>query len=114
MSWGSGLNWRFLLEIHTLPSYLEGAAGSALAESGDAVQIAGGDGLILLLNEVEHWEAEASLLAIFILQRGSQLINGAPFNKRWSLQVSQLHLTQVATGTVLMNGREIKLRLQLP
>lgn len=84
------------------------------SQSGDAVQIVGGDGLILLLNEAEHWEVEESLLAISILQRGSQLINGAPFNKRWSSQAPQLHLTQVDTGTVLMNGREIKLRLQLP
>ena len=35
-------------------SYLEGAADAALAEPSDAVQIVGGDGLILLLDEAER------------------------------------------------------------
>lgn len=112
MSWGSGLNWRFLLEIHVVHSYLEGAAGSALTESSGAVQIAGGDYFILLFDEVEPWEEEASLLAISILQHGSQLINGVPFNKKRTSQVTQMHLTQV--NTVLLAGMEIKLRLQFP
>lgn len=68
--------------MHVVLSYLEGAAGAALAESGDAVQIVGGDGLILLLGEAERREVEAGLLAIPVLQHGGELIYGAPFNKR--------------------------------
>lgn len=73
-------------------SYLERAAGAALTESSDAVQIVGGDGLILLLDEAEGREVEAGLLAIPILQHSGQLIYGAPFNRRRTSQVPHLHM----------------------
>lgn len=77
--------------MHAVPSYLECAAGAALAESGDAVQIVGGDGLILLLDEAERREVEAGLLAIPVLQHSGELIYGAPFNRRRTSQVPHLH-----------------------
>lgn len=99
--------------MHVVPySYLEAAAGAALAESGDAVQIVGGDGLILLLDEAERREVEAGLLTIAVLQHGGQLIYRAPFNKRRTSQVPHLH-TRIHTGSVLMierQGEEIKTR----
>lgn len=58
--------------------YLEGAAGAGLTQPDDAVQIVGGDGLILLLDETERGEVEAGLLAVSIFQHGGQLIDGAP------------------------------------
>lgn len=70
-----------MLEMHAVPPYLEGAAGTALTESGDAVQIVGGDGLILLFDEAESREVETGLLAIPVLHHGGELIYGAPFNK---------------------------------
>lgn len=73
-------------------SYLERAAGAALTESGDAVQIVGGDGLILLLDEAEGREVEAGLLAVPILQHSGELIYGAPFNRRRTSQVPHLHM----------------------
>lgn len=73
-------------------SYLERAAGAALTESGDAVQIVGGDGLILLLDEAEGREVEAGLLAVPVLQHGGELIYGAPFNRRRTSQVPHLHM----------------------
>ena len=85
----------FLLEMHAVSSHLEGAAGAALTELGDAVQIVGGDGLILLLDEAERWEVEAGLLAIPVLQHGGELIYGAPFNKRQTSQVPHLHITGI-------------------
>lgn len=87
-------------------SYLEGAADAALAEPSDAVQIVGGDGLILLLDEAERWEVEAGLLAIPVLQHGGQLIYRAPFNKRRTSQVPRLHMTWIHTGSVLMKERK--------
>lgn len=94
-------------------SYLEGTAGTAFTEPGNAVQIVGGDGLILLLDEAECWEVEAGLLAIPILQHGGQLIYGAPFNKRRTSQVPHLHITRIHTSSVLMierRGDEFKTR----
>lgn len=86
-------NWRLLLDMHVRPSYLEGVAGAALAESGDAVQIVGGEGLILLLDEAKRREVEACLLAVPVLQHGGELIYGAPFNRRRTSQVPRLHIT---------------------
>lgn len=77
--------------MHAAASYLERAAGAALAESGDAVQIVGGDGLILLLDEAEGGKIEAGLLAIPILQHSGELIYRAPFNRRRTSQVPHLH-----------------------
>lgn len=106
-------NWRFLLEMHAAPSYLEGAARAGFAEPGNAVQIVGGDGFILLFDEAERREVEAGLLAVPVLQHGGQLIYGAPFNKRRTSQVPHLHITRIHTGSVLMiekQGDEIKTR----
>lgn len=83
---------KVLLEMRAAHSYLERAAGAALTESGDAVQIVGGDGLILLLNEAEGREVEAGLLAVPILQHSGELIYGAPFNRRRTSQVPHLHM----------------------
>lgn len=88
--------------MRAAPSYLERAAGAALAESGDAVQIVSGDGLILLLDEAEGREVEAGLLAFPILQHGGQLIYGAPFNRRRTSQVPHLHMD---TYRQCINGR---------
>lgn len=99
--------------MQAAPPHLEGAAGAALAESSDAVQIVGGDGLILLLDEAERLEEEACLLAIPVLQHGGELIYGAPFNRRRTSQVPHLHITRIHTGSVLMierKGDEIKTR----
>lgn len=60
--------------MHVVPSYLKDAAGAALTEPGDAVQIVGGDGLVLLLYEAESREVEARLLAFPVLQHGGELI----------------------------------------
>lgn len=90
--------------MHAVPSYLECAAGAALAESGDAVQIVGGDGLILLLDEAERREVEAGLLAIPILQHSGELIYGAPFNRRRTSQVPHLHTD---TYRQCINGRKV-------
>lgn len=99
------------LRCTRVPSYLESVAGAALTESGDAVQIVGGDGLILLLDEAERREVEAGPLAVPILQHCGELLYGAPFNKRRTSQVPHLHITRIHTGSVLMierQGGEIK------
>lgn len=85
--------------MRAAPPYLERAAGAALTQSGDAVQIVGGYGLILLLDETERREVEAGLLAIPILQHSSELIYWAPFNRRRTSQVPHLHMD---TCSVLM------------
>lgn len=92
--------------MHTVPSHLEGAAGATLTESSDAVQIVGGDGLILLLDEAERREVEAGLLAIPVLQHGGELIYGAPFKRGRTSQVPHLHITRIHTGSVLMIERQ--------
>lgn len=53
-----------VLEMHAAPAYLECAAGAGLTETGDAVQIVGIDGLILLPGEAECREVEASLFCL--------------------------------------------------
>ena len=68
-------------------AYLKGVTGGALAESGDAVKVVGGDRLVLLLNEAECREKEAGPLAVPILQHGGHLIYGAPFGTRRTSQV---------------------------
>lgn len=87
-------------------SYLEGVAGAALAEPGNAVQVVGGDGLVLLLDKAERREEEAGLLAIPVLQHGGHRIYGAPFNKRRTSQVPLLHITRIHTSSVLMIERQ--------
>jgi len=57
---------------------LESAAAAALAQSGDAVQIVGGHGLVLLLDEAERREGESGVLAVAVLQHGGELVLGAP------------------------------------
>lgn len=59
-------------------AYLELGTGGTFTESGDAVEVVGGDGLVLLLNKTEGREAEASFLAVTILQHGGKLILRAP------------------------------------
>ncbi len=54
--------------------YLELGAGAGFTKPGDAVEVVGGNGLVLLLSKAEGWEAKASLLTVSILQRGGQLI----------------------------------------
>lgn len=85
-----GVTGRF--ERRAAASYLKHAAGAALAQTGDAVQVVGGDGLILLLDEAEGWEVEAGLLTLAVLQHGGELIHGAPFNRRRTSQVPRLHM----------------------
>lgn len=70
------------LSPRTAAPYLKGAAGAGLAQPGDAVQIVGGDGLILLLDETEHGEVEAGLMALSVFQHRGQLIDEAPDSQR--------------------------------
>lgn len=46
------------------------------------MQIVGGDGLVLPLDETESWEVEAGLLVLSVFQHGGELMNGAPFSRR--------------------------------
>lgn len=91
------------------PPHLEHAAGAALAEAGDAVQVVGGDGLILLLDEAEGREVKAGLLTLAVLQHGGELIYGAPFNRGWTSQVPHLHMD---TCRQCINGRKVGRRNQ--
>lgn len=77
------------LSPRTAAPYLEGAAGAGLAQPDDAVQIVGGDALVLLLNETERGEVEAGLLALSVFQHRGQLVDGAPVNRR---QASGVHV----------------------
>lgn len=45
------------------------------------MQIVGGDGPVLLLDETERREVEAGLLARSVFQHGGELIDGAPFKR---------------------------------
>lgn len=56
---------------------LECAAGAPLTEPGDAVEVVGGHGLVLLLNEAEGRETEAGALAVSVLDHGGELVFGA-------------------------------------
>ena len=59
-------------------THLEGAAGAALTQPGDAVQVVGGDRLVLLLDEAEGREEEACRLAVAVLHHGGQWVGRAP------------------------------------
>lgn len=61
--------------------YLELGAGGGFTKSGDAVEVVGGNGLVLLLDKAEGREAKASLLTVSILQHGGHLILRAPLRK---------------------------------
>lgn len=61
----------------TFPN-LEVAAGSGFAEPGDTVQVVGGHGLVLLLQEPEGGEREAGVVAVSILKHRSHLVLGTP------------------------------------
>lgn len=93
-----------LLEMRAATSHLERAAGAALAETGDAVQVVGGDGLVLLLDEAEGREVEAGLLTLPVLQHGGELFYGAPFNRRRTSQLPHLHMD---TYRQCINGRKV-------
>lgn len=93
-----------LLEMRAATSHLERAAGAALAETGDAVQVVGGDGLVLLLDEAEGREVEAGLLTLPVLQHGGELVYGAPFNRRRTSQLPHLHMD---TYRQCINGRKV-------
>lgn len=97
------------LNCDASPPHLEHAAGAALAEACDAVQVVGGDGLILLLDEAEGREVEAGLLTLAVLQHGGELIYGAPFNRGWTSQVPHLHMD---TCRQCINGRKVGRRNQ--
>jgi len=45
------------------------------------VEEVGGNGLVLLLDKAESWEAEASPLTVSILQHSGEQILRAPFEK---------------------------------
>lgn len=62
--------------------YLELGAGAGFTKPGDAMEVVGGKGLVLLLDKAEGWEAEASPLTVSILQHGGEQILRAPFEKR--------------------------------
>lgn len=70
------------LSPRTAAPYLEGAAGAGLAQPDDAVQIVGGDALVLLLDETKCGEVEAGLLALSVFQHRGQLVDGAPVSRR--------------------------------
>lgn len=72
--------------------YLEGAAGAGLAQPDDAVQIVGGDGLVLLLDETERREVESGLLALSVFQHGGELIDGAPCSGRQTSWAPHVHI----------------------
>lgn len=93
-----------LLEMRAATSHLERAAGAALAETGDAVQVVGGDGLVLLLDEAEGREVETGLLTLPVLQHGGELVYGAPFNRRRTSQLPHLHMD---TYRQCINGRKV-------
>lgn len=95
---------RLLLEMRAATSHLEHAAGAALAQTGDAVQVVGGDGLVLLLDEAEGREVEAGLLTLAVLQHGGELVYGAPFNRRRTSQLPHLHMD---TYRQCINGRKV-------
>lgn len=101
-----------LLKMHAPTSHLEHAAGAALAETSDAVQVVGGDGLILLLDEAEGREVEAGLLTLTVLQHGGELVDGAPFNRRRTSQLPHLHMD---TYRQYINGGKVgRLNQTLP
>lgn len=53
---------------------LEGAASAYFAQPGDAVEVVGGHGFVLLLNEAKGRETEAGTLAVSVLDHGGQLV----------------------------------------
>lgn len=61
--------------------YLELGAGAGFTKPGDAVEVVGGNGLVLLLNKAEGREAKASLLTVSILRHAGKLILRAPARK---------------------------------
>lgn len=67
------------------------------------MEIVGGECLILLLDEAEHQEEEAGLLAVSILQYGDELIYRAPFSRRGTSRVPHLHID---TYRQCMNDRK--------
>lgn len=79
---GVGLAYAICRCIHGAPllpagALLEGAAAALLTQPGDAVEVVGGHGLVLLLNKAEGWEVEASALAVSVLNHGGEPILGA-------------------------------------
>lgn len=63
--------------------YLELGAGAGFTKPGDAMEVVGGNGLVLLLDKAEGWEAKASLLTVSVLQHGGEQILRAPFEKTY-------------------------------
>lgn len=57
---------------------LKVAAGADFAEPGDTVQVVGGHGLVLLLEEPEGGEGEAGVVAVSILEHCSHLVLRTP------------------------------------
>lgn len=68
------------------------------------MQVVGGDGLVLLLDEAEGREVEAGLLTLPVLQHGGELVYGAPFNRRRTSQLPHLHMD---TYRQCINGRKV-------
>lgn len=57
---------------------LEGAAGTGFTQPGDAVQVVGGHGLVLLFQEPEGGEREAGVVAVSILKHRRHLVLRTP------------------------------------
>lgn len=57
---------------------LKVTACADLTESGDTVQVVGGHCLVLLLEEPEGTEGEASMVAVAVLMHGSHLVLRTP------------------------------------
>lgn len=62
---------------HHSQFYLELGAGALLTETCDTVEIVGGDGLVLLLNETEGREGESGMLAFSIFNHCRHRVFGA-------------------------------------
>lgn len=64
---------------------LEAAAGADFAKPGDTVQVVGGHGLVLLLEEPEGGEGKAGVVAVSVLKHRGHLVFRTPVKKiqRW-------------------------------
>lgn len=71
------ISWPITVRNVHIPN-LEGAAGADFAEPGDTVQVVGGHGLVLLLEEPEGGEGEAGVVAVSVLKHRSHLVLRTP------------------------------------
>lgn len=73
---GLSLSGRIHTSSSPVVALFEVNAGADLTQTGDAVKVVGGHGLVLLLQEAEGMEGKASMLAVSVLDHGGKLVPG--------------------------------------